>query len=100
MTVTLDLPADLQGKILARAAMNGSNVEEMIVILLRESVVPSNGSQRLLVSPQPLQPGIYPDEAIPDVADYRPVPLSNAGVVTAHLIPAGRLMPATFPDTE
>ena len=65
MTVTLDIPADLQGTLLARAAMNGSNMEETIVILLRDNVIAHGSSQQPLMPPQRLSPGLYPDEAGP-----------------------------------
>ena len=100
MTVTLDIPADLQGTLLARAAMNGSNMEEMIVILLRDSVISPGSNQRPQMQPQRLEPSVYPDDAGADDPAYQPVPLSPVGTVMAHLIPAGRLMPATFPTAE
>ena len=100
MTVTLDIPADLQGILLARAAMNGRNMEETIVILLRDSVISSGSSQSLVMLPQRLQPSVYLDEGGVDDSAYQPVPLSPVGAVMAHLIPAGRLMPVTFPSAE
>ncbi|HEV3438435.1 MAG TPA: hypothetical protein VG122_13820 [Gemmata sp.] len=100
MTVTLDIPADLQGTLLARAAMNGSNMEETIVILLRDSVISPGSSQQPVMPLKRLEPSVYSDEIEADDSTYQPVPFSPVGAVIAHLIPAGRLMPATFPNAE
>ena len=101
MTVTVDLPADLQGHLLARAAVSGRNVEEMIVILLRDTVASLDSTERSPMPPQRLDPGVYPDDdGVTGEVTYQPVSFSPAGAVTAHLIPAGRLIPATFPEAE
>jgi hypothetical protein len=100
MTLTLDLPADLQEALLSRASVSGSNVEEMIVNLLRDGVCPLGSSQGSPISVQRLKPGVFPEEIVVDDSTYQSLPLSPVGVVTAHLIPAGQLVPATFLDTE
>ncbi len=81
VTVSLDIPADLQGTLHASAAMNGSNVEETIVVLLRDSV--SSPASKLVPMPtQRLEPSVYPDEPITDDLDYQSIPFSPVGVVS------------------
>jgi hypothetical protein len=99
MTVTLELPADLQATLLARATMIHCNMEEMIVTLLRDSIsLDKNQRSEALI--QQLEPGAYPEEYTADDSAYQSVPFKSVGFVTTQLIPVGRLMPATFPETE
>jgi hypothetical protein len=103
MTITLKIPADLEGSILACAALNGNKVEDAILTLLRSSVGSSPLIQKMItMSSKRLEPAIYSDEPLGTDTDfdYRPVPFKSVGTAIARPTTVGRLSPTSYPDVE
>lgn len=95
MTLTIELPTDLEVALRARAVQGGGDLPELVVGLLR-------GTTRTAASPVPrLLPGPYPDESdAADGASYQPVPLPAVRSVTARFVPAGTLAPTPLAADE
>jgi len=61
MTITLELPGDLEQAIRSRAAESGHDLSSTVISLLRHSLGGGNGSVSL-AGPLPLAPSPHPDD--------------------------------------
>jgi hypothetical protein len=100
MTITLELPADIEGQLLDEASSKGRDIQSAIVAILRNRFETSQTEHALSSLPRRHTPGIYPDEPLLEDSAYRPVPGKSAGSVKVRFIHGGRLSPAIVPDTE
>lgn len=99
MTVTVNLPTDLEHALAARAVAGGYPLSDAIVDLLRDTVGP--GRQTRTTPPvRRLDPGLYPDDEPAEDGTYQAVPLPLVGTAAARFVPAGPLTPAVVPDGE
>jgi hypothetical protein len=100
MTVTVDLPPDIQGAILARANAGGWPLADTIVALLRDTVQDPRPARRPVTPVRKLDPGLYPDDGPIDEITYQPVPLPLAGTAAVRFVLAGQLTPPVLSDAE
>jgi hypothetical protein len=100
MTITVNLPADLQDSLLAHAAASGLNLEDEILTLLRDTMILHNSDKRSPPTLQRLEPGVFPDETLADDFSYQSVPFPLIGTVSSDLKLDGRLIPSTLPVSE
>lgn len=103
MTITLDLPGDLEQAIRMRADESGHDVSNTVISLLRHSMSSGNGRVYPL-EPLPLIPAPYPDDEplglLSDEVGYEAVPLAVAGELKARFVAGGDLIPTPIPDDE
>src|SRR5262245_17455774 len=105
MTISLNLPADLEAALRARAAASGHDLPDLLIRLLQTTVGlkrPNGAGDHPASSPPPLEPGVYRDEALTAGAEemFQAVPLPQVGTASVRFVPAGRLTPSTLDDAE
>lgn len=106
MTITLDLPEDLERAIRTRTGVGEGGLPDALLTLLRSSVGASsgNGQPAPRATPLPLEPTPYPEneplELLVDGAGYEAVPFPVVGRVEARFTAGEPLTPTALPDNE
>jgi hypothetical protein len=106
MTITLDLPEDLERAIRTRTGVSAGGLPDALLTLLRSSVggPGGNGPHVPPATPMPLQPTPYPDDEplglLADGAGYAAVPFPVVGRVEARYTLGEPLTPTALPDDE
>lgn len=106
MTITLDLPEDLERAIRTRTGVSEGGLPDALLTLLRSSVggMSGNGQQVPRATPMPLEPTPYPENEplgrLADGAGYEAVPFPVVGRVEARFTVGEPLSPTALPDNE